>query len=582
MKKHLLLTILFISCSFQISANTEVCIDPLANNYFPMADPTNVLYNSEVTANVTVNNDVCVYNEGCTYNDATNYNADATYDDGTCVFDEPYIYVTNPINGEIYSNTNINITYEVQNVDIGMPSEFPEGGHIRYAIDGGTNASTFDSPSIITQEFTNGIHTIHFILYNNVSGNIMPWTPSIETIITFTVASSGCLDSDSEIIGYIDEENCYPVIEGCMDSTAYNYTPPIGDIYNDINTNIDEMCIPFIDGCLDSQAYNYNDYNGDGEPDQYTGNTSIDVNTDDGSCIEIIYGCVDNDYVEYDETVNTDDGSCQVLLIDEYIELTEANINLSSALNAWSLTIDLQEGWNMIGYGCPEPLDVTEALTAITGIILIIKNNNGAIYMPEYNFNGIGDFIPGFGYQIKVSQSREDFNICDWYDNDVDEEIEIGDYVHGGIVFWLSPSGHHGLVVAPIDVNTQYQYGCYGTPIEGGSVNTGIGGGALNTNIILNQNCDNLSFTSAANAANDFQYNGYSDWYLPTLLELATIYVTVGPGSYLGNLANLESDWYWSSVYWNDYDAWGFHGGYGLTDRYTRLEYEHVRPVRSF
>ena len=38
--------------------------------------------------------------------------------------------------------------------------------------------------------------------------------------------------------------------------------------------------------------------------------------------------------------------------------------------------------------------------------IRLVKNNVGFIYWPQFGFNGIGDFIPGQGYQIRMDQSR--------------------------------------------------------------------------------------------------------------------------------------------------------------------------------
>jgi hypothetical protein len=34
-----------------------------------------------------------------------------------------------------------------------------------------------------------------------------------------------------------------------------------------------------------------------------------------------------------------------------------------------------------------------------------MKDKNGNQYWPEYNFNSIGNFIPGAGYQIKVTNN---------------------------------------------------------------------------------------------------------------------------------------------------------------------------------
>ena len=71
----------------------------------------------------------------------------------------------------------------------------------------------------------------------------------------------------------------------------------------------------------------------------------------------------------------------------------------------------------MFGYGCPISIGVAEGLSNHTENIIITKDNNGAVYMPEFSFNGIGDFTPGFGYQIKLTEAIEGFSLCDWYVN---------------------------------------------------------------------------------------------------------------------------------------------------------------------
>ena len=95
---------------------------------------------------------------------------------------------------------------------------------------------------------------------------------------------------------------------------------------------------------------------------------------------------------------------------------------LNQSFDAWNISIHLQEGWNMFGYGCPNPIDVAEGLSNHTESIAIVKDNNGAVYLPEWDFNGIGDFTPGFGYQIKVTEAIEGFSLCDWYVNDIPED----------------------------------------------------------------------------------------------------------------------------------------------------------------
>ena len=42
----------------------------------------------------------------------------------------------------------------------------------------------------------------------------------------------------------------------------------------------------------------------------------------------------------------------------------------------------------------------------ITDDIEIVKNANGNVYWPEFNFNGIGDLVSGQGYQIKIKDAH--------------------------------------------------------------------------------------------------------------------------------------------------------------------------------
>ena len=46
--------------------------------------------------------------------------------------------------------------------------------------------------------------------------------------------------------------------------------------------------------------------------------------------------------------------------------------------------------------------------------LIIMKNNLGSAYLPDWNFNGIGDLERGFGYQLKIYDSIIDFNLCNY------------------------------------------------------------------------------------------------------------------------------------------------------------------------
>ena len=65
--------------------------------------------------------------------------------------------------------------------------------------------------------------------------------------------------------------------------------------------------------------------------------------------------------------------------------------------------IDILEGWNILGYTLPFGQDVAATVADIVDNIEIIKNNDAQVYWPAFGFNGIGDFIPGQGYQMKTT-----------------------------------------------------------------------------------------------------------------------------------------------------------------------------------
>ena len=63
--------------------------------------------------------------------------------------------------------------------------------------------------------------------------------------------------------------------------------------------------------------------------------------------------------------------------------------------------ITLTEGWNMIGYLRTEDASTIDVFEGINDLV-IVKNNIGMAYLPEFNFDGIGMMTAGQGYQVKV------------------------------------------------------------------------------------------------------------------------------------------------------------------------------------
>lgn len=70
-----------------------------------------------------------------------------------------------------------------------------------------------------------------------------------------------------------------------------------------------------------------------------------------------------------------------------------------------SVSVDLASGWNTIAMPLSIAVDLSVVFSTLVNEnkIIIVKDYNGSAYLPEYYFNGIGDMIPGRGYQVKTN-----------------------------------------------------------------------------------------------------------------------------------------------------------------------------------
>lgn len=144
------------------------------------------------------------------------------------------------------------------------------------------------------------------------------------------------------------------------------------------------------------------------------------------------YGCTNPEYMEYwqlNHISNCDDGSCtrpissvlNTKLIDlnsEIFNLTNSLYESDSVIQDQAGTIDslttpvlntLNNGWNIVGYNLLEEQDLEASFNDYKESIIIVKDNNGSVYMPEFDFNGIGLILPGYGYQVKTTETITDF-----------------------------------------------------------------------------------------------------------------------------------------------------------------------------
>ena len=376
--------------------------------------------------------------------------------------------------------------------------------------------------------------------------------------------------SQDDILSFM---NCPPT--GQEDGLVgyWNFNEGSGDTVYDLSDNGNHG---YINGAIFSEDV----------PESYNGCTDANaLNFDesalcDNGCCVFADDVLSNLEESYNQTVsglnNELDSTNSTLndIIDTWqssIDLTNATLEEVSQMNqtiaSFTTLIDLQEGWNMIGYGCPEPVNIEQGMSMYTDLVLLIKDNNGSVYLPEFNFNGIGDFTPGYGYQLKVSEPIEDFGLCGDYTTTESPEItdietdnaqmqndincltgnpEIGDYCYGGIVFYVDEVREGGL-------------------------------------ISLSQNIGLMSWDDGLSHSENLMIHGYDDWFLPSIYQLEILYNNIGPSS------NFEFSFagnnHWSSSL-EDSNALAFNFVSGsieiILDNENNTIPRNILPIRQF
>ncbi len=93
---------------------------------------------------------------------------------------------------------------------------------------------------------------------------------------------------------------------------------------------------------------------------------------------------------------------------DEYIQNNAGN----SQIECFNYNINLNEGWNLIGFGCESNTNAQVVFSSIIDHLIIAKDGVGNAYLPSWDFNGLGNLERGFGYQIKLAEGIGNYNIC--------------------------------------------------------------------------------------------------------------------------------------------------------------------------
>jgi len=232
--------------------------------------------------------------EGCTNNTYVEFNFQANLDDGSCetlhtlgcVNPGAFNYDPQATLNEIVPTCNYTLIIEDDGGDgwgdsyIGVVQEDSIIG--TYTMGPGYYSQEFD----IVLETDKAVKVYYFEIAN-------PQTPPAEVAFQ-TMHNSFTLINSHDIITL--QGGAYPFADNGA-GALQPYEPPFWNVYSALPF-CGDYCVPTVYGCLDEQSLNYNP----------------EANTSDDSCIEIVEGCTSPFAFNYDSIANVDDGSCVAIV----------------------------------------------------------------------------------------------------------------------------------------------------------------------------------------------------------------------------------------------------------------------------
>ena len=232
--------------------------------------------------------------EGCTNNTYVEFDFEANLDDGSCetlhtlgcVNPDAFNYNPQATLNEIIPTCNYTLIIEDDGGDgwgdcyIGVVQEDSIIG--TYTMGPGEYSQEFD----IVLETDKAVKVYYFEIAS-------PQTPLAEVAFQ-TMHNSFTLINSHDIITL--QGGAYPFADNGA-GALQPYEPPFWNVYSALPF-CGDYCVPTVYGCLDEQSLNYNP----------------EANTSDDSCIEIVEGCTSPFAFNYDSIANVDDGSCVAIV----------------------------------------------------------------------------------------------------------------------------------------------------------------------------------------------------------------------------------------------------------------------------
>jgi len=342
-----------------------------------------------------------VFVEGCTDMSANNYNADATVNDGSCTYDVTGCMDSTAFNYNPEANIDDNsCEYTITGCTDSTATNYnaeavTDDGSCQFPIVLGDVSPLFFS------EYAEGTSNNKYLEIYNPTDSVV----SLAGYAYPSVANDPTTPGEHEYWNAFDEGasiapgDVYVIAHGSADATIL---AEADETHNFLSNGDDGYALAF----GTESSYVVIDWLGNFDADPGSGWAVAGVAdaTKDHTLVRKLSVTQGNSDWTASAGTSAEDSEWIVLEQNDWTNLGSHTEQVSD--NPTSQLLSLPEGWSIFStYMIPSDLDMSSVLAPIFEFVAIAKDFEGSAYLPEYNFNGIGDMFPGQGYQLKLNEA---------------------------------------------------------------------------------------------------------------------------------------------------------------------------------